>query len=196
MFIIEGADCLGKTTAAKKIERIHEEEQNYEAGVNHEMCGVPQADRPDITYKHMGRPDEETFDFFNDYTPMMDSFSVQDRFHLGGIIWHKDKITAASLKIIEGRLLARGAFIVIMYCSDYRWYMNKLENDDRGNMFDPIRIAEANQQYHIMIQGGHELNPYFDVAWDIKKKEGSVLYPGQNVLQYWYSLWIERISKL
>ncbi len=194
MLIIEGADCLGKTTAAQKIVAMHEEARNYDAAICNETGQNPEI--PLIQYKHMGRPDEETFDFFNDYTSMMDPYSVQDRFHLGGIIWHVNKITAATLKIIEGRLLSKAAFIIVFYCSDYRWYLEKLKDDKRGNLFDPDTIIEANHEYIKMARGNHKLQPYIDDVWDLKQPYGAIEYPSDEVLKGWYDRWIERLVLL
>jgi len=126
MLVIEGSDCLGKTTVAKKI-------------VNKMMeKGYP------TIYSHMGRPNEQLFDFFLDYKKMINPCAVQDRFHLGGLAYHHDKITPQKLQIINSWIRSVGGMIVVLYAADETWYKQRLENDKRRNLLPIVKLLDGN----------------------------------------------------
>lgn len=175
MFIIEGGDCLGKTTLAK---------------------GVVEYVRTSLTkpacYCHMSRPNEMTFDFLWDYKKLMAPCLVYDRFHLGGLAYHEDKFTANSLSLIEGMVMSRGAFIVIIYCSDHRWYEKRLENDSRGNLLDVPAMCEANIRFTQMVK---DKSVRFDVSFDLKPKPSEFeVYPVPEQYKEWAHDWQMRLE--
>ncbi|GAG05660.1 unnamed protein product, partial [marine sediment metagenome] len=114
MLIIEGSDCLGKTTLAKKI-----------------VLKMMEKGYPTI-YSHMGRPNEQLFDFFLDYKKMINPCAVMDRFHLGGLAYHHGKISPPRLEIINAWIRSVGGLIVVLYAGNGIQYRERLKNDERG----------------------------------------------------------------
>jgi len=173
MLIIEGSDNTGKTTMAKRMV---------------ELC-------PGTTYEHLGRPDENTFNFFLDYKPMIDANFVRDRFHIGGIVYHKNKITRQTLPVIEKWLQEVGSLIIIMYCSDERAYEQKLQ-DGRKQMFDNKQLIERNRDFIRIIHRMAPLQPHYDFGWDISPRKFSEFnYPNDTILKMWINEWLERKRK-
>lgn len=146
MLIIEGSDNLGKTILAKKIvDKMMEK-------------GFP------TVYSHMGRPNEQLFDFFYAYKDIMNSCSVMDRFHLGGLAYHHDKITPQRLTIINSWVRSVGGLIVVLYAGDQEWYRERIENDERGNLLDIDTMCKGNaffKQYHST--GGRDSDYAFNI---------------------------------
>lgn len=178
MLIIEGSDCLGKTTFANLLVSEAAKREKYP-----------------IYYSHMSRPNS-AFDFFDHYTDMMSKFAVQDRFHIGGIVWHS-KINEAELSIIEGRLRSIGSMTMMFYVSDFVWFKKKLKEDNRGNMFGDNAIIAANEFYKKLAEGKLSKKPIIDFAFDIKKKNQKVPgYPEIEYASYVLDQWFERLSLL
>lgn len=167
MLILEGSDHLGKTTVAKKlVERAAKYRPAY--------------------YAHMGRP-PELFDFRYDYLERMAYNVVQDRFHLGALVWHEDVMTKANLNFIESQLEKYSAMVVVLYHGGD--YERHLDQDERNQLFDRDHLVWANHQYRLMAEGNHPLNPKVDAAWDVQN--GWVL---DRTLSYWVQEWIRRGS--
>lgn len=126
MIVIEGSDALGKTTLAKKIvEKMMEK-------------GFP------TIYSHMGRPNEQLFNFFFDYKKMINPCAVQDRFHLGGLAYHHDRISKQKLQIINAWIRSVGGIIIVLYAADEEWYRRRLENDERASILPIDAMCEGN----------------------------------------------------
>jgi len=136
MLIIEGSDCLGKTTFAKKVvKRVSE-------------LGYP------VVYSWMTRPNESIFDFFLDYRKMINPYSVQDRFHLGGLAYHHNKIFPRELKIINSWIRSVGGLIVVLFAGDEEWYEQRIREDERGNLLNWPILCEANKIFKEYGLGG------------------------------------------
>lgn len=136
MLILEGSDSLGKTTAAKKLLKMAMEDNKYP-----------------VWYAHMSRP-AKCFDFFRDYSDMMSKYAIQDRFHLGSLIWHEGVMTRERMRIIEGELAIRGSLTVVLYTSDDEWYSKQLELDKKDQMFDKDKLVAANKFYRSFAEYG------------------------------------------
>ncbi len=126
MLIIEGSDNLGKTILAKKIVRRVSE------------MGCP------VVYSWMTRPNESLFDFFHAYKEMMNPCAVQDRFHLGGLAYHNNKIGTNHLQVINAWIRSIGGLIVVLYGGDEQWYRRRLHEDKRGNLLDVAAMCRGN----------------------------------------------------
>lgn len=170
MLIIEGSDHLGKTTAAKALVKQAAVDRRYP-----------------IRYAHMSRPND-TFDFLHDYQDMASKFAVQDRFHLGGIVWHKGKFTINSLKIVEGRLQALGSVCVVLHTSDEEWYRHVLTTQGKVEMFDIDTIMEANRKFKTIA----EYQAWVDFIYDIKDGQ----FPDAGELESWLATWYNRLGYL
>lgn len=174
MFIIEGGDNLGKTTAAKRMVEL------AKSGLNDEF-------KLPIRYQHMSRPNQH-FDFFQDYRDMMGRYAVQDRFHLGALAWHTGVMTHDKLRIIEGWLAGLGGAIVIFVASDDDWYREHLNSHPKDEMFDTDVILAANRRFRNDIC--YQSHP--DLIWDVCTGG----FPSDETLEQWLTMWFSRLQHL
>lgn len=159
MLIIEGSDCLGKSTLAKNIVRRVSD------------MGIP------VVYSWMTRPNEAKFDFFHAYKDMINPCAVQDRFHLGGIAYHENKIPPFRWKIINSWIRNIGGMIVVLYAGNEAAYRKRLENDERGNILPIDAMCKGNQWFKIW----HDTKAAdLDYAFNIMPET----YPDENVPLY------------
>jgi hypothetical protein len=178
MLIIEGSDRLGKTTAINK------------------MRALTAQWNPPILYSHMSRPNEEKFDFYKDYRPLISTYTIQDRFHLGGIVWH-DAISQCHLRRIEAWLDLVASKTIVLFASDFRWYEKWIKEDDRGNLLSDIAMIEANQEYYSMAMGRHPLHPKIDFSWDVKSQHvDEPQFVDLDTMQGWIRLWKDSLNLL
>lgn len=136
MLIIEGSDNLGKTTLAKKIVR-------RVSGM-----GIP------VVYSWMTRPNEQIFDFFKDYKKMINPCAVQDRFHLGGLAYHNDKIPLHRLQIINSWIRSVGGLIVVLYANDEKWYEKHIQADKRKSILSIEEMCAGNHFFKNYAKSG------------------------------------------
>ena len=189
MFIVEGADSLGKTTVAKKIV-----EQMNSAGT----CPA--------RYVHMTRP-PSVFNFGTDYLDMMSYFAVQDRFHLGALAYHDGVLPPHRRKWIEGHLLQRGSYILILVAPNEKWFKQKLEYErkKRDQMFNVDFLIEANRRYIAMANRNDPDAVYYDSLCHIGPSAENVAeyyrmsfesieqYPDDQDIGRWVGFWTERL---
>jgi len=186
MLIIEGSDCLGKTTFAKKLE-------------------VYCAKYLPTYYGHMTKQNIDKFNFLFDYKPMIQSCLIQDRFHLGTLAYPDNKITKDMLEQIEQWIYEKAGCIVIFYASDEEWYRSILEKDTRINRSTETkeRMFQANKIYRSFVEKTklhYNFQPKFDFTIDIKPikilKTTIVDYPNQKEIEIIGQEWINRRSYL
>ncbi len=146
MLIIEGSDCLGKTTFAKKLVR-------YVMANSHYPC----------IYSWMTRPNEDTFDFLYHYKLMINSYTVQDRFHLGALVYHEDKLPIENLRRIEEWIKLAGGLVVLFYASNEDWYERYINADERGNLLANDILCKANSRFKDIVEQPR-FNYYFDIS--------------------------------
>lgn len=144
MLIIEGSDCLGKTTLAKKIVKKVSE------------MGYP------VVYSWMTRPNEQIFDFFLDYKKMINPCAVQDRFHLGGLAYHSNRIFPRQLQIINGWIRSVGGLIVVLYAGDEEKYEQRIRKDERENLLSWPILCKGNDFFKKYAFSG-DYNFSFDI---------------------------------
>jgi len=176
MFIIEGADNLGKTTAAQKILALSAKRAEH---------GLSPA--APTYYAHMSRPNA-AFDFCHDYLDMMSRHAIQDRFHLGGLVWHQGVLTPDKLNFVEGHLMTLGSFLVVFYTSDDEWYKKSLMASTKEEMFDPTTIVEANAKFRDNIPYTSRM---IDIMYDVKDGQ----WPSEETLNDWLFRWLERMEE-
>lgn len=177
MLIIEGADNLGKTTACKRLVELADRRRFIPA-----------------YYAHMGRPPER-FDFKYDYVDRMSFFAVQDRFHLGSLIWHENVMYEHKLKFIEEKLAQFGSFVVVFYSSSKTHYEHRIKNSSRDEMFEGNDIIQANDAYRELASFGRlkGLNPAVDLTIDVRY-DGEWYYPTDEQLDSILNRWEERLE--
>jgi len=180
MFIIEGPDNVGKTTAAKRLVHLA-----ANVLLDEEYPYYP------IRYAHMSRPNK-AFDFCHDYRDIMSMYAVQDRFHLGALVWHEGVMDKANLRLIESWLLGLGTVTVVWSVED-SLYETMLETNSKEEMFDNRRLIEANRTYSTIGLRMHELDPIFDIHWHSTVNK---MYPNDDDLLSWLRVWYERLTSI
>lgn len=170
MFIIEGSDSLGKTTTAKRLVELANKRDLYP-----------------IRYSHMTRP-PNCFNFKSDYLDLMSVCAVQDRFHLGGLVWHEEgTITDASLKWIEGQLASLGSVLVV-FVSPPLIYPHILKKYKKDEMFSEEAMIKGNAKFRKLIE--YSIVTDFTVSVSDPEKDA----PGDQELERWIDLWFSRIA--
>ena len=171
MLLIEGSDYLGKTVLAKQIVRKISE------------MGLP------VTYGWMTRPNENVFDFFDDYKKLLNPYAVQDRFHLSGLAYHHDKISAQKLQIINGWIRGAGGLIVVLYANDEIAYKKRLKQDERGNLLPVDILCKANKFYKRYVTQTGDC----DYGWNILTKHiDKPSFPTDYDIDELIDEWIQR----
>lgn len=186
MFIIEGSDCLGKTTIANKI-------VNNDLGLDEHLI-TTEINYP-FYYSHMTRPVEGVFDFFYDYKDMMSKYAIQDRFHIGGWVYHNRKISLEQLKIIEGWLYSLGSFIMVLYASDEEWYKTHVTNlfmENRKELFKLDELVEFNRRFTKLVKNNNYETPKWDMALDVSNGE----FASNDFIKTMLSQWKRRLNLL
>lgn len=177
MLILEGSDCLGKTTFARKLLKVANDLEVFPT-----------------FYAHMSRPNC-VFDFFDDYFDRITTYAIQDRFHIGGIVWH-DAIEQHALSIIDRWLRTVGSITVVIYASDEEWYEDRLRKDERGNLLSLESMCNANKAYGAMVRSEHPLRPNIDFSFNIKAVGLDCRYPGEQFAKFLVDNWFKHLNLL
>jgi hypothetical protein len=123
-------------------------------------------------------------------------YAVQDRFHLGGIVWHH-RIEQSRLEYIEGWLKSRGSIVVVLYASDEDWYDKRISEDERGNLLSIQTMCDANREFKYMVEDKHELSVNIDFAWDLKSVDyNEPFYPDEVFIEMVLENWMCKLSLL
>ncbi len=167
MIILEGADALGKTTMATS------------------LISIAKAKGHTLIYRHMQAP-SKGFDIVHGYAPYIQANVVQDRFHLGSIVW-QNNITNEMQKIIELQL--QKVVIVVLYTSDEAWYRPRLAEDAKAQLYATEQIIRANREYAKLSAGTHSVHirkPDFII--DIKNGLWATNEQLNGILNLWSKL--------
>lgn len=128
--IIEGPDCVGKTTAAEKL-----------------------ATADGWSYVHMDKP-PESFDHFAGYANQLAPRRVFDRFHLGALAYgqlatdERQCITRHQLQMTARLIKFYGGIVVVMYAGSDSWMTDQLsEHKRRDELYAYDVIMNANAVY-------------------------------------------------
>lgn len=168
MFIIEGPDDLGKTTFANKVvKRVNESGLPYPA-----------------YYSHMTRP-PVSFNFSTDYVDRMSVYGVQDRFHLGGIVYH-ERINPENLNWIKGQLAIRNSFVLLMYTTDFDWYEQRLKDSHRDQMYDCTAMMKFVHRWAELANPVH--------CCSTLKLSRDLEYAPDNIVNLLTDKWLERLK--
>lgn len=142
MFIIEGTDETGKTTLANKI-------VDY---VNKELW----RSKIRAYYRHMSKP-PANWDYFHDVLRNMNPGVVQDRFHLGGLVWgklvHGHRYTPEKFHLLEAHLDLIGAYRIVMVCEHS--LLRKRLSSCKEQMFNPEIVVKGNVEFGDIAKGQH-----------------------------------------
>ena len=163
MLIVEGADGTGKTVLAKRIVELANEREKYP-----------------VHYSHMTRPPDH-FDHMRDYEDMMSRHAVQDRFHLSEMAYPRRDLTEEKRLWVEGQLMIRGSFLIILIAHDGEWLRSKIED---GQIYDADTIVRANFMFK-------EMSHYVwnDALYSVDVRG----YPGDAEINGWIDQWFARL---
>lgn len=158
MLILEGADQVGKSTAARRLAEMAE-------------CPI----------RHMSRPDP---DFDHLYVDRMDRV-IQDRFHLGEIVYGRvlnsggPYTSAENMRIIQAMLRWSGCLVVILY-AEADFLREQIAKNNREEMYSLDQILMVNEAYRRLALSTNHGEPFCDVSFDVT--DG---WPTDKMLQTW-----------
>lgn len=170
MIILEGPDCIGKSTAAQWFQ---------------ENKGMQVA--------HTGKPGPD-FDHFEGYANQLFHGYVYDRFHLGEFAYGhllEGRTPCASMAQILAvtRLIKMlGGIIVVMYSSDDVWMRGQIHASEKPEMYQPHKVVNVNRYFRWIANAQIEGTNMSDVQKNIGK--GEFLQPVE--LEDLYVIYMER----
>lgn len=176
MIILEGADCVGKTTAAHKLCEIIKARYRSDAMTR-------------TLYRHMTKPSNE-FDHFADYLHLVHE-GVQDRFHLGSIVYGKmlgcgNYPTSRKMRCLQRYLRWSGCFTVIM-TAERKWLSDQLDKSAKSEMYAKEQILDANECYKALASSHNREEAWCDLALDV-----TTSWPSDATLERIVDLWRAR----
>jgi hypothetical protein len=122
---------------------------------------------------------------------MLSRVTVQDRFHLGALVWHKDVLTFERLRMIESWLYSFCSLTIVFFAGDDEWYLKRLSGSKKEELFGIDALQRANLLYKYMVRGEHPLKPHIDITWDISEKG----FPSDSTLISWTEQWFEMLRR-
>jgi len=193
MLILEGANFLGKTTAAKRLVELAAERaaRGVKLEAPLEICDwvLP------VRYCHATRPNL-AFDFFGDYRDMISIYAVQDRFHLGALAYHEDKIDAEQMCVLEAWLGNVGSYTVVFVTTERDWYKERLENARKPvpnlaeTVFSVERLMQANEIFYDIASENYQYPVKVDRTLFIAPDK----FPDDDVLNSILDSWYKRVA--
>lgn len=179
MIILEGADCTGKTTLAQMLA----EKVSAMRGGNAEGRDWR------VFYRHMSRPAPD-FDHVGGYLDV--SARVQDRYHLGAIVYGAiigggSFPTAARMRVVQRYLRWQGCMTVIMH-ADRDALKKRLVASTKAEMYSVDDILDANDAYRALIRQSNRGERYCDSSIDTSQEwpRGDV---AQSLIEVWSQRW-------
>jgi broad-specificity NMP kinase len=166
MLIIEGADGVGKTTAALR------------------LCTMSGLER-----RHMSRPPED-YDHLSEYVDGVHR-GVQDRYHLGSIVYGRmlgrgTYPTAAEMRLVQAYLRWQGCLVVVL-TADRPWLEERLLQNPKEEMYSNELILDANDSYRSLAHSTNRGEPYADVVHNVSR----LGWPNDDNLREWTERWNE-----
>lgn len=170
MIIIEGPDQIGKTTAARTLAHMMAEHMGSQDAMRF--------------YRHMGKP-APTFDHTLGY--MNPQAVVQDRFHLGSLVYglmlgRGEYPTHQQMLKVQRWLRWTGCLTVIMY-GEAEWFREKLTA--RDELYSREQIIQSNQCFSLLSEIRNHGEPFADVTLNVTR-DG---YPTGDMLNAWFAQW-------
>ena len=174
MLIVEGNDCLGKTTVVNKLCTILDERYN--------LAVVPQ---------HFGLL-PTSWDYFNDYVPFINSRVVMDRFIMSEVVYgyglrNGAKLTPERYERLQARLTLVGAMTVLITCLNDNTYGRILdEHVGRAEEYDRRDLMCMNAVWRNAWHKVGDFERYdfkIDYSIDVFENEGRVQWPPDCTLR-------------
>ncbi len=186
MFLTEGSDHTGKTILSQTVHKIM-------------LAKYP---RFDCLVSNMSRP-HESFDFGMGYLLRNNPLAIQDRFHLGGIVYHTDKyfvddvhhpansLSKAWLMTLDAALMLQGSFVVVLTSDPTLYEKRLMHNPERQEMFKFDALMEYNYKWCKLMRGESPFGiPRHDVLWQATEKEPFV---PEAQIAHWVDEWVSRL---
>lgn len=173
MIILEGADGTGKTTLAHSL-----------AQKMSDIRGVPVHE----CYAHMSRPPED-FDHVRGY--MNVTPRVQDRFHLGAVVYGAilgggTYPSAERMRLVQNYLRWQGCLVVILY-AERDVLRRRLRDSVKHEMYGHDQILTANDAYRALAMSSNRGSPYCDRSLDV-----SMAWPSEDFAKALIAEWSAR----
>jgi len=162
MLVIEGPDNVGKTRLANDLVlRVQKQ-------------GIP------AYYSHMSKP-PDCFDYHRDYEDWMSYWAVQDRFHIGNIVYgdlfRGSSLTHSGFRYVERLLRLHFSLVVLIYASKIEDVFSNWVDEDE--MYSREKACAVTAYYDNLARGEMStggLRPKIDVCYDISEHG----YPAEN----------------
>ena len=150
-------------------------------------------------YSHMTRPPDR-WDYGTDYIFRAQRYAVQDRFHLGGLVYGDvarggTKIQPNVLRMIEAHLVLHGSFTVLMVATE-DWLRQRLAAQEeldhrsrRKEMYNADVIIDANQKFIDLSLGDRYEGAHVDVVHNVAR-DG---FPTEEHMHQWITSWVDRV---
>lgn len=149
MLICEGSDLVGKTSLCKAlIERLWDR-------------GYP------VIPQHFGLL-PESWNYYRDYLPFMNTRTIMDRFIMSEIVYGKvlrggTPLTPELYRVLDAHLRLQGSVTVVVVATDdwlYRQIQDKYAS--RDEKFKPEQILKVNQGFCDLVADEHSGNPLWN----------------------------------
>jgi len=170
VIIIEGADGVGKTTAAEYLAKKMGELLQRSS----EAC-----------YRHMDRPSPR-FDHFMEYAQQVGPV-VQDRFHLGNVVYQRmlakgqGGLDAKRFCMVQRYLRWQGALVIVLV-ADHDWLADRFHLKEE--LYKKETVLAANEGFRLLTKTTNRGEPYCDLFHDVTRG-----WPNEADLDGWIANW-------
>lgn len=171
MLIIEGSDCVGKTTLCNELLKR----------LNAAGCAmIPQ---------HFGLLPKD-WGYYADYLPYMATHTVMDRFIMSEVVYGHtlrggSPLTPEIYRLLDAHLRMLGAVTVVVVANDY-WYRLQLKEKygERRQVFDVDQVTRVNKGFMDLVYRDDPVSTWvleysvdFDYTYECNQGNG---YPASN----------------
>lgn len=175
MIILEGTDCVGKTTLATKL---------CEAIASRLGTKDPMS-----YYGHMGKP-KPSFDHLAEYMSNV-RCGVQDRYHLGSIVYGYilgggTYLSARKMRVVQSYLSWVGCHTIIITCSRDS-LRERLGKQIRGELYRTDQILDAGDAYRGLAESKNNGTRYCDQIIDVTNG-----WPGDEDVESIVNAWFRK----
>jgi len=175
MIILDGSDCVGKTTTAERLRALAGPTVGLELG-----------------YRHLSRPPPD-FDHMREYMEGVGQH-VQDRYHLSSIVYGKilgggTYISARRMLTVQRYLRWQGALVVVFY-GGREWLRDQLAKSVKKEMYSREQILDANDAFKALATVQSRGEPLCDMSIDV-----SAGWPTDETLKGLLTAWGERWTR-
>lgn len=186
MIILEGADGVGKTTAAwtmcKYLQSLEATPPSDVGHTGHKFYG------------HMSRPPED-FDHLSEYMDRV-RYGVQDRFHLGSIVYGYilgggTYPSPQIMRVVQRYLVWQGCYVIIFHAQRH-WLKQHMQEllEKRNEMYRLDQILDANDAFRGLLCSSNRGEPYAHAGIDVTDGK----FPDEATLKMHVEIWRKRFA--